>query len=110
MNGPSSTRVEEASPRRSSNNRLATQAAPAPAPVVTTPPNPVVAQAATEPAPAEPSAMSVKQLKALAKERGVDVSNCFEKSDIIRALEAPPVVATPPVEAAPPEVELNGLD
>mmetsp|Transcript_3029 Transcript_3029/g.8852 ORF Transcript_3029/g.8852 Transcript_3029/m.8852 type:complete len:767 (+) Transcript_3029:272-2572(+) len=52
------------------------------------------------PLPADLDALGVKALKGLAGERGVNISGCFEKRDIVDALKAACPAATTP--AAPP--------
>ncbi len=47
------------------------------------------------------SSQSVKALKAIAAARGVDVSTCREKSEIVAALRAPPPEAIVPAAPAP---------
>mmetsp|Transcript_22561 Transcript_22561/g.58763 ORF Transcript_22561/g.58763 Transcript_22561/m.58763 type:complete len:551 (+) Transcript_22561:117-1769(+) len=58
-----------------------------------------------EPADDGLAGLSVKALKALAAERGVDISRCCEKSEIVallRAAPAPPPPPPAPEPAAPP--------
>ena len=54
-----------------------------------------------EPADDGLAGLSVKALKALAAERGVDISRCCEKSEIVALLRAAPAPPPPPPAPAP---------
>ena len=55
-----------------------------------------------EPADDGLAGLGVKALKALAAERGVDISRCCEKSEIVELLRAPASAAPRPASSPPP--------
>ena len=105
--------VQFAAPRPA--NVAAPQPVRGPAPVS---PEPKPAQASTPPEPpvwgSEPppppplpaddglAGLSVKALKAMAAARGVDISRCCEKSEIVELLRAPASAAPRPASPPPP--------
>ena len=92
--------------------RAAAEAVATPPPQASTPPEPPVW--GSEPPPPPPplptddglAGLSVKALKAMAAARGVDISRCCEKSEIVELLRAAasaaPRPASPPALAAEP--------
>ena len=70
------------------------------------------APAVSRPA-ADLGGLGIKELKRLAAERGVDVSTCFEKRDLVAAvaaaLPAAPAAAPPPASLAPLETSVEAF-
>ena len=85
--------------------RAAAEAVATPPPQASTPPEPPVWGSEPPPPPPLPTDdgladLSVKALKAMAAARGVDISRCCEKSEIVELLRAPASAAPRP--ASPP--------
>ena len=87
--------------------RAAAEAVATPPPQASTPPEPPVWGSEPPPPPPLPTDdgladLSVKALKAMAAARGVDISRCCEKSEIVELLRAPASAAPRPASPPPP--------